>query len=141
MSEMFHSAVPIGPHDPWLRGADAFVEAVRMVLETRPGTLPWRPEYGCDLSSLVGQPASSERLNQARFRIEQALRTWVPGADVARCEVLVATDPHAGAAMDAAGLPVAERALARGGVMATLEVRLDIITPYGLLPVQALLQA
>lgn len=141
MFELFHPSVPIGPADPWLRGADAIVASVRMVLETRPGTLPWRPDYGCDLSSLVGQPATPERLNQARFRIEQALRAWVPGTDVARCDVTVVTDPSVSNALDAAAMPIAERALARGGVVGRLEIRLDIVTPYGLLPVQSVVQA
>ncbi len=118
----------------------ALLARVRMVLETRPGQVPWRPELGCDLAGLVGQPASGATLQLARSRVEGALTRWVPEARLLRCEVRVVTDQgaHPDAARSAAdlggaSLPTAEATLMRLGGAAWLSVRVELASERGVL--------
>ena len=130
MRPILAPALTLSAADPWLRGDDATAERVRMVLETQPGTLPWRPDFGCDLAGLIGQPATSGRLGEVRWRVEQAVRRWVPGVKVARCHVETASliDPPPDRP---AGVPLAEAALMSLGSQVSLEVSLDLETPQG----------
>lgn len=125
----------IGAPSPWLNGEQEVVERVRLVLETRPGRLPWRPEFGCDLDGFVGQPATSARMREVQWCIEQAITRWVPDIQVQRCEVRIS-------AVDGLGVPHpttprAESALLSLGAQATLEVSLDLRTSTGTLNLHA----
>lgn len=140
MPPILHASLRVGARDPWLRGDAAWAEQVAMVLETRPGTLPWRPEFGCDLSSLVGQPATAARLGEAKWKIEAAVRRWVPPLKVARCVVSVVRLERAGDGGFPPAVPLAEAALLSLGAQAALEVALDLETPDGPLSLQALVE-
>ena len=130
-------ALPFGARDPWLRGDVAWAERVRIVLETRPGTLPWRPDFGCDLGKLVGQPATPARVGEVRWKIEQAVRRWVPSVRVARCRVELVPLDDGDAVKSGPKLPLAEVALLCLGTQVALEVSLDLETPQGPLSLQA----
>ena len=138
-SVMLDPALPLGERQPHLGPEEALAERIRMVLETRPGKLPWRREFGCDLASLVGQPATVQRLNEARWRIEEAMRRWIRDAEIVRCRVKVATDESAGM-RSFRSVPLAESALMSFGGQAVLEVELDVKTDLGDVAVQAVLQ-
>lgn len=114
---------------PPLRGLEALAQRLRLVLETPAGRLPWRPEFGLDLHGVVGGPASTARLDEARMRILAAIGTWLPEVQILSCEVALAEldtldlrDPT---------VPTAERALASQAVSATLEIRLVLQTDAG----------
>ena len=65
-----------------LAPSDLLAQQLQIVLNTLPGTMPWRPDFGCDLTSLVGQPATADNLQTARLRVEEALRGAIPDAQV-----------------------------------------------------------
>ncbi len=102
---------------------------IRMVLETPPGRLPWRPDFGVDLDGVAGGPATTTRLDEARLRILAALERWLPDVTVRSCEVGLAALER----MDPSDrtIPTAERALAGQAVGATLELRLVLETDVG----------
>lgn len=141
MSEMLDPALPLGARDGTVRGDRAFAERIRMILETRPGTLPWRPDFGCDLDDLIGQPATPQRVNEARWRVEHALRRWLPEVKVLSCHVqLSRLEGSAGEDLRRREVPLAESALLALGMQAALEVLLDVETPLGPLSLQALIE-
>ncbi len=134
-----HPALPLGGPSTWTRGTAALVWQVRMVLETRPGQLPWRPEFGCDLDGLAGKPATDAHLRQARLRIESALSRWVPGVRILQLRVGLRSAVGAGALHDRRQVPVAEAALLRLGTQAELAVDLVLAGPDGRVDLTALL--
>ena len=77
-----------------------------------------------------GRADRSARLGEVRWRVEQAVRRWVPGVKVARCHVETASliDPPPDRP---AGVPLAEAALMSLGSQVSLEVSLDLETPQG----------
>jgi len=132
-------ALPLAPWSPRLSPLEALGARVECLLSTRPGTLPWEPEFGCDLDDLVGAPATTQRLHDARWRIQQAIARWLPDLRVARCEV-VAVSQEDGSPGAPRQMPLAEGALMALGVRAALEIDLDIETPAGPITVQAFVQ-
>ena len=137
---MLHPALFLGERRPYLSSEEALAARIRMVLETRPGQVPWRPDFGCDLASLVGQPATAQRLNEARWRIEEAIRRWIPDAEVLRCKVGVSSDAVPLGNRRPRGVPVAESALMSLGKQAVLEIELDVKTDMGPVAVQAVVE-
>ena len=141
---------PLSPADRWLAvpvsgprlrvsASETLAARVRLVLETRPGDLPWSPEFGCALGEFVGKPVTRDRLSEVSNTVATALRRWIRGAMVSRCEVRLLTDLGAGPGGDAVTLPLAERALVPFSLSATLEVDLELQTAEGLLTMQAIL--
>lgn len=120
---------------PSRSGAEALADRVRMVLDTRPGRIPFMPEFGCDLGALVGGAATEARLTEARLRVQSALSRWIPDAPVAKCEVRISEVTGANDADP--WVPVAEKAMASGGVAVTLEIHLVLQTPEGLVALDA----
>lgn len=130
--------LPLYAHDAWQGWEQSWIDRIRLVLETRPGTLPWRPEFGCDLDSLVGHPATAARISAGRWQIEQALRRWLPELTVARCTISVLrVEPNSLGAAYTIPVPVAEAALLQPGASASLEIGLELETPDGLLSLHA----
>jgi hypothetical protein len=137
-SSILHPACPIGVPRPRQSGLEALETRLRLVLETRPGQLPWRPEFGCDLASLQGEPATTANLSRASFVVEQALQRWLPDVRVLRCQVTseLLPSPHA----RDPSTPPGEGALLSLGVHAELRVELDLVSPQGALHVSTALQ-
>jgi phage baseplate assembly protein W len=124
-------AVPLVRRGPAASRAERLEARLRLVLETRPGRLPWRPDFGCDLAALVGEPATPQNLGRAKYQVDQALARWLPDVRVVRCEV--ALRPIL-ASVAPTGAPVGEGALLSLGTQAVLHVHLDLDTALG--PVQ-----
>ena len=135
-----HPGVPLSGGRARLDPTSALVNRVRMVLETRPGRLPWRPDFGCDLASLAGQPASPATLQLARARVEAALGAWLPDVTVRRCLVSTRTELGLGAGRAGPEVPTAERALLRIGASAWLEVELELEADLGPINLRASLR-
>ena len=102
--------------------------------------MPWRPDFGCNLSTLVGQPATPQRLNEARWRVEESLRRWIPEVEVTHCQVNVVPLTTGAGIRDRRDLPLAETALLSLGTQAALEVLIDVETSAGVLAVQAVIE-
>ncbi len=134
---MFDPALPLSPRRARLSPEEALAAQIRMVLETLPGQLPWRPDFGCSLSDLVGQPATGQALSRARVHIEEALRRWLPEVTVARCQVRVVT--RLGAPERPREVPLAEAAIIPLGTHAELAIDLDLETALGAVALQALI--
>ena len=137
MSQTLHPAVTLGSLRPWITPEEALSVKIRMILETRPGQLPWRPEFGCDLRGLIGRQANDETLVKARYAVQTALSRWLPGVDVKSVDV----------ALDRSGLnpeefrrpeiPIGERALVGSGPLAAVRIDVELETPDGLMSISA----
>jgi phage baseplate assembly protein W len=114
-----------------LSPSDLLSQQLQIVLNTRPGTMPWRPEFGCDLTSLVGQPATADNLMTAQQRVEAALSGALPGVVVEKVDVRLAAFSGSGEELTHPSIPLAEAALLRLGVQARLEVTLEVRVPSG----------
>jgi len=137
---IFDPALPLGHRRPFLAGEDALACRIRTVLETRPGDVPWRPDFGCELSALVGQPATTQRLNEARWRVEEAIRHWIPEATLVRCDVRVVVLDAGARGRHPRSVPLAESALLSLGSQAALEVELDVETEAGPLSIETVFE-
>lgn len=137
-ANMLRLHVPLASRRPSLDPAQALAARIRMVLETTPGDLPYRPRFGCNLTNFAGQPATDRVLEQVRVTVEDALTRFVPGITVRACEVRART--HLGSAPGGSrDVPVAEQAMVRLGVQATLEIRVDVKSKFGSLNVSTAL--
>ena len=122
-------AVPIHRPDPGLSSDHALAVRLQSVLETRPGQIPWRPTFGCDLSGLAGQVANKALVAEARWRIEDAIKRWVPEARLGRCSIqVIPTEERLQSGRD---VPIAEAALMALGTEAVLAIQLEITTIDG----------
>lgn len=57
-------------------------EAIRMILMTRKGERPMRPEFGCEIHDLVFAPNEPATTGLARRYVLEALQMWEPRIDV-----------------------------------------------------------
>jgi phage baseplate assembly protein W len=140
MAIIFDPSVPMGVANPWQRHERAMATRVRMVLETRPGQIPWRPEFGCDLQSLVGEAAGPQLLNLARWRVEAALKRWIPDVTIDQVNVTVVVASHMNALVASRDVPTAEAALLTVGVQAALHVDVELTGAHGPMAVSATVQ-
>ena len=112
---------------PSARMADAVVaQRIRAVLETRPGDIPWRPDFGCNLGRFVDQPLTPEAVSGVRNEIRRALSRHLPDVRVRDVKVGVLTGLGAHGMRVLRQLPIAERALVQLGTHATLDVDLEV---------------
>ena len=143
MGHSFSSvSVPLQSRAPGISNDEALhrhvADRVRMVLGTRPGRLPWKPSFGCDLDSFVGEPVTPQARNEIRRRIEHAISRWLPEIKVVKCDVQMRHQaPQLAGGRDRA-IPLAEAALLRLGPMGALEVQLSLETEYGAMSMQAM---
>lgn len=137
MKRLLHPSLALGAHHPYTRPEEGLVTRIQIVLETRPGQLPWNPEFGCDLTGLLGKAATPQRVNQARFQVEGAVRRWLPGMDLKDCRVNALTNLGTSGTHRERQIPVAESALVALGTESRLEVELDIETEAGIMSVEA----
>ncbi len=63
-------------------GVPEVLSCIGQVLGTRIGTLPWRPDFGCDIDRLRHKTKTPTVSDVARVMIEDALRRWEP-----RCQL------------------------------------------------------
>lgn len=57
-------------------------QAILLLLSTHPGERVMRPEYGCDLRSLVFAPSDDTTAGLAIHYVRRALQRWEPRAEV-----------------------------------------------------------
>lgn len=110
---------------------DAIGERVRLVLETRPGTLPWRPDFGCELDALVGQPLTAARLQEVRIAVQRAIESALPEVVVREIDLRLKTDLGAPTRERPRDLPIAEASLVPFGSGAGLDISLLLEGPGG----------
>jgi len=129
----FHlpAAVPFGSRGPGHLDMKRLIERLRMVLETRPGQLPWNPEFGCELDDLLGEPLTVLAIDRARGRIEAAIQRWLPEVRVLETHLRVINDYDLGGGGHPRSLPIAEAAMVPFGVGGTLHVTLNVQTELG----------
>ena len=137
MKRILHPSLTLGTRKPYMNGPEGLVERIQIVLDTRPGQLPWAPEFGCDLTLFLGEAATPQRINEARWKLESSMRKWLPGVDVQDIRVNVRTDIGTVAAHRERQIPTAESALVALGTEAKLEVELDIETEAGMMSIEA----
>lgn len=68
-------------------GDAAIEQGVKLVLGTAPGERVMRPEFGCGLHELVGEPNTAQLHGRAQARVRQALTRWEPRIDVLDVQV------------------------------------------------------
>lgn len=61
-------------------------EAIQMILMTRKGERPMRPEFGSELHTLVFAPNDAQTAGLARRYVQEALIRWEPRIDVLEVE-------------------------------------------------------
>lgn len=142
MSLTMNPAYIPGRGSPFLDQDEAFLYRLRMVLETRPGQLPWRPDFGCDLGPLLGQACTPQRIAEARWRIESALRRWLPDLELVSCRVRCVTQsenarPSPSPESGLLGLGtqvglVVDMALREGGAVRTVSLPEPLLAPWSL---------
>ncbi|MCA9568327.1 MAG: hypothetical protein KC656_10805 [Myxococcales bacterium] len=136
MARYDHPALVLGGADH-RTNAERLADRIRTVLETQPGSLPFSPTFGCDLSGLVGGTASQSRLSEARMRVTSALNKWIPGVQIKTVVVELVEPARPG--RRGAGVPIAEAAMASRVVSQALEIRIEVETPEGLVSFEATL--
>ncbi len=114
-----------------VRGADAWVERLQILLSTRPGQLPWRPTFGVDLDWLVGQPLNGVNLSLLQWRVQSAVAEWLPQLDVRKLDVKVVSDYERARNGRDRTVPIAESALLPYGAGGVVEISLDVVSPEG----------
>jgi uncharacterized protein len=62
-------------------------QSVRVILSTAPGERVMRPEFGCDVHSLVFAPNSPSTAGLVDFHVREALGRWEPRIEVEQTSV------------------------------------------------------
>ncbi len=126
MKRILHPSLTLGARKPFLSNRDSILARLDMVLHSRVGDIPWRPEFGCDVTGLVGEPATPARIQQTRALVERTVQEWLPDVTVNDCAVQLV---HSGGVANThreVGIPVAESALVAMGTESNLELKLDL---------------
>jgi phage baseplate assembly protein W len=63
-------------------GASDIEKAMRVILMTAPGERPMRPEFGCEIWSLLFEPINMNTLGRMERAVEEAMSRWEPRAEV-----------------------------------------------------------
>jgi uncharacterized protein len=63
-------------------GTDRVEQSIRVILGTQQGERVMRPDFGCNLKSLVFAPVNEATLNLARHYVLDGLTRWEPRIDV-----------------------------------------------------------
>ena len=124
--KILHPSLTLGARKPYLDRTSETLTRIDIILNTKAGDLPWRPNFGCDLTSLIGEPASPEQVERTRADVQGALSSWLPNAYVRNCEAQLVTGEGQVVHYREPNLPVAEFALVSQGTNARLELKLDI---------------
>ncbi len=130
-------SVPLGPVRSQGASLQQIAQRVQMVLDTRPGQLPWRPDFGCDLGTTVGESITDASLAVVRWRIMDAISRWVPEVTIMDLQLDLVRDDGMGIDSADRRIPIAEAALVRFGVQSSIHVRLELETVEGPLVLDA----
>jgi hypothetical protein len=76
-------------------GLDILDQSIRIILGTTPGERAMRPDFGCDLASLVFAPNNAATANLARLYVESALTRWEPRVELEAVDVVNDLDRNA----------------------------------------------
>jgi|GEM_PF-2193957 len=126
MKRILHPSLTLGARKPFLSQRESTLARLDMVLHSRVGDIPWRPDFGCDVTGLIGEPATPSKIQETRALVERTIHEWLPDVMVNDCEIQLI---HAGGVANThreAGIPVAESALVAMGTESNLELRLDL---------------
>jgi phage baseplate assembly protein W len=74
-------------------GAADIEKAMRVILMTAPGERPMRPEFGCEIWSLLFEPINANTLGRMERAVQEAMSRWEPRAEI--LEVVVDPDDAA----------------------------------------------
>ncbi len=77
-----------------VRHEDDIAQAIRIILSTSKGERRMRPTFGCDIHTLVFDPANDATFSLMRYYVEDALAMWEPRIEVT--EVLLEADQRVG---------------------------------------------
>jgi len=114
-----------------LTPGQAWAERLRILLSTRPGTMPWRRGFGVDVDWLLGQPLTGTNLNLLKWRVRAAITDWLPQLEVRNLTVRVVSDHMRARGMRDRTIPIAESALLPYGAGGRVEIQLDVVSPEG----------
>ena len=123
---ILHPSLTLGSRKPYLDKTSETLTRIDIILNTRPGDLPWDEQFGCDLTALVGETATPSKVQATRSEVEKALSKWLPNGKVKDCQVNLVTAQGKVISHHEANIPVAEAALVSHGTDAHLELKLDI---------------
>jgi phage baseplate assembly protein W len=70
-------------------GEKLVASAIAQILGTRPGELPWRPDFGADLEPFRHRNASEQLVQEISDEVVQAIARWEPRVTIASCEASV----------------------------------------------------
>jgi phage baseplate assembly protein W len=73
-------------------GVRRIEDSIRIILGTQHGERVMRPQFGCNLMTLVFAPNDAATANLAKFYVEEGLRRWEPRIDLVN--VSVENDNH-----------------------------------------------
>ncbi len=65
-----------------VEGDEEIREAILLIVRTRKGGRPMRPEFGCDIWQLLFAPNDASTWNLAAYHVREALAMWEPRIDV-----------------------------------------------------------
>lgn len=130
MRSLLDPALRLGVGNPRREAGEFWADRIRSVLLTRPGTLPWRPQYGFDIEWLLGQPLNTVNVTLLRMRLRSTLARWLPDLKVNELKIAVHSD-HRALVQSDRYVPPAEAALLPYGSGGRVEILLDVTTPSG----------
>ena len=126
MRKILHPSLTLGARKPKVSNAESTLARVKMVLHTVKGDVPWRPYLGCDISTLIGEAATPERINIIKKAVVRALEDWVPHAEVRGCTIQLINESSLVSHHREPGIPTAESALVAMGTQVKLEMKIDL---------------
>jgi len=74
-----------------VEGDEEIREAILLIVRTRKGARPMRPDFGCDIWQLLFAPNDASTWNLASYHVREALAMWEPRIDVS--DVVATPDP------------------------------------------------
>ena len=89
---------PMTIHAPFRRGAsdiataqgrDLTEAAIRQIVATTPGELPWRTSFGAGTGRLRHRPMTAVLPALARIWSRDAVRSWLPGVEITAADAVI----------------------------------------------------
>ncbi len=77
-------------------GNEDIGQAIRIILNTRPGERVMRPSFGCRAHELLFEPRTPTTISLLQEYVHEALRMWEPRINLIQVDV-IADDAHDGA--------------------------------------------